>query len=309
MTDTTLPRLIGRTAGTADGAPAPTLLVIAGLHGNEPAGVVAAERVLATIARRGLMLRGGLVALRGNRRAMAAGRRFLERDLNRGWSADAVAAVRDGAEVAGPEGEERRELIAALDQVIAATRGPLVVIDLHTTSANGVAFAMVGADPRQRAFAARFPPPVVSGLFGRIRGTLLEYLASAGFLALGMEGGQNDRPKSALNHEALLWLALVELQMLDLLAVPELDEHRARLAGDRGALPHVVHVHHRHALWPDDDFRMEPGFFNLQRIQEGELLARDRHGEIRAPETGVLLMPLYQSLGDDGFFLGREVGG
>jgi succinylglutamate desuccinylase len=68
-----------------------------------------------------------------------------------------------------------------------------------------------------------------------------------------------------------------------------------------------VHVHHRHALWPDDGFRMEPGFANLQRIREGELLARDNHGEIRAPETGVLLMPLYQTLGDDGFFLGREV--
>jgi succinylglutamate desuccinylase len=306
--DTTPPRLIGRAGRSPDGAPAPTLLVLAGLHGNEPAGVIAAERVLETIARRGLAPRGTLVALRGNRRALAAGKRFLERDLNRGWSPEAIAAVRAGAEPDGPEGEERRELIVALDQVVAGARGPLFVIDLHTTSATGVAFAMVGADARQRAFAARFPLPVVSGLLGRIRGTLLEYLASAGFLALGMEGGQNDGPDSALNHEALLWLALVELQMLDPLAVPELEQHRARLAGARAALPHLVHVHHRHALWPDDQFRMEPGFANLQRIAEGELLARDRHGEIRAPETGVLLMPLYQTLGDDGFFLGREVG-
>ena len=307
MSNDSIPaRLIGRASGPSGGAPAPTLLVIAGLHGNEPAGVIAAERVLATIARRQLMPRGTLVALRGNRRAMAAGRRFLEFDLNRGWSPESVAVLRDGGAAAGPEGEERRELVAALDQVIAAAQGPLVVIDLHTTSASGVAFAMVGADARQRVFAARFPLPVVSGLLGRIRGTLLEYLASVGFLALGTEGGQNDDPDSAANHEALLWLALVELQMLDPLAVPELEAHRARLAGVRGALPHVVHVHHRHALWPDDDFRMEPGFANLQRIAEGELLARDRHGEIRAPETGVLLMPLYQALGDDGFFLGRE---
>ena len=306
--DTTPPRLIGRAGGLSDGVPAPTLLVVAGLHGNEPAGIVAVESVLATIARRGLTPRGTLVALRGNRRALAVGKRYLERDLNRGWSADVVAAVREGAEPASPEDEERRELIAALDQVIAAARGPLVVLDLHTTSASGVAFAMVGGDTRQRAFAARFPLPVVSGLFGRIRGTLLEYLASVGFLALGIEGGQNDRPESALHHEALLWLALVELQMLHPFAVPDLEEHRARLAGARGALPHVVHVHHRHALWPDDRFQMEPGFANLQRIREGELLARDRHGEIRAPETGVLLMPLYQALGDDGFFLGREVG-
>jgi hypothetical protein len=37
------------------------------------------------------------------------------------------------------------------------------------------------------------------------------------------------------------------------------------------------------------------------------LLARDRHGDIRAPEAGLMLMPLYQSQGTDGFFLVREV--
>ena len=51
---------------------------------------------------------------------------------------------------------------------------------------------------------------------------------------------------------------------------------------------------------------MEPGFANIQRIQAGQLLARDRQGEIRAREDGVLVMPLYQRLGDDGFFLGKE---
>jgi succinylglutamate desuccinylase len=36
-------------------------------------------------------------------------------------------------------------------------------------------------------------------------------------------------------------------------------------------------------------------------------LARDLTGEITACETGLILLPLYQPLGDDGFFLGREV--
>jgi predicted deacylase len=301
------PRLIGRAGPTSGGAPGPTLLVIAGLHGNEPSGVIAAERVLATIASRNLVLSGTVLALRGNRRALTMKKRFLDRDLNRGWTRDAVAAVRGGAEPVGPEGEERRELVAALDQLIATAAGPLVAVDLHTTSAGGVAFAMVGAGARQRAFAALFPLPVVSGLLGRVHGTLLEYLAASGFLALGMEGGQNDHPDSARRQEALLWLVLVETGILDAAVVPDLGAQRACLAGDAGALPRVVHVHHRHALWPDDGFRMEPGFANLQRIREGELLARDHHGEIRAPETGVLLMPLYQALGDDGFFLGREV--
>jgi succinylglutamate desuccinylase len=52
---------------------------------------------------------------------------------------------------------------------------------------------------------------------------------------------------------------------------------------------------------------MEPGFRNFQAVRRGEVLARDRMGEIKASETGLILLPLYQPLGNDGFFLGREV--
>ena len=52
---------------------------------------------------------------------------------------------------------------------------------------------------------------------------------------------------------------------------------------------------------------MEPGFTNFQSVRRGELLAHDRIGAIKASETGLILMPLYQKLGNDGFFLVREV--
>jgi succinylglutamate desuccinylase len=52
---------------------------------------------------------------------------------------------------------------------------------------------------------------------------------------------------------------------------------------------------------------MEPGFVNFQPVDRGQLLARDGRGEIRAGESGRILMPLYQSQGRDGFFLVREV--
>jgi succinylglutamate desuccinylase len=53
---------------------------------------------------------------------------------------------------------------------------------------------------------------------------------------------------------------------------------------------------------------MEPGFRNLDHAPEGTLLARDKRGEIRAPKNGMVILPLYQGLGADGFFWGREVG-
>lgn len=68
-----------------------------------------------------------------------------------------------------------------------------------------------------------------------------------------------------------------------------------------------MEVRHRQAISAEDHFEMEPGFKNFQPVERGQLLARDRTGEIRALETGLILLPLYQKLGDDGFFLGREV--
>jgi succinylglutamate desuccinylase len=52
---------------------------------------------------------------------------------------------------------------------------------------------------------------------------------------------------------------------------------------------------------------MEPGFKNLDHARAEQLLARDRNGEIRAPRDGLVLLPLYQKQGEDGFFWGRAV--
>jgi succinylglutamate desuccinylase len=42
-------------------------------------------------------------------------------------------------------------------------------------------------------------------------------------------------------------------------------------------------------------------------IEVGQRLARDHHGPVLAPEGGLLLLPLYQGLGEDGFFVARRV--
>ena len=52
---------------------------------------------------------------------------------------------------------------------------------------------------------------------------------------------------------------------------------------------------------------MRPGFRNLQPIRHGEQLANDLKGPILATETGRVLMPLYQSQGEDGFFVVKTV--
>jgi predicted deacylase len=302
------PRAWPRVLGTAFGAgPGPVLVALGGIHGNEPAGLHAAERVLARIAREELALRGTFVAMAGNRAALANGRRFLERDLNRGWSDEALAALAAAPPPGDGEDREQHELHAAIAAAFAgAAAGERHFVDLHTTSAPGVPFAVADGTPDAQAFALAFPLPVFFGLIGQLSGALMPYLVRQGVTAVSIEGGQNDAASSVEHHEAVLWIALVAAGLLRREALPDYAAFVARLTAAGQGLPHAIEVYHRHGIVPADEFRMAPGFANLQPITRGTLLARDRRGEIRAPDDCLLVMPLYQGQGDDGFFLGRE---
>jgi len=302
-----LPRVLERLVGDAAG---PTLIAVGGLHGNEPAGVAVIRTVLGRVRARGAAVRGEVVGLVGNVRALAARRRFLARDLNRLWTPARIDSLvssdpwseptSDGAELS-----ELIELSGELERAIEAARGPVFVIDLHTTSAPGVPFGVIGAAPAQRAFAEQFPLPTILGLEEQLEGVLTRFLAARGCVTLAIEGGQTDSPDAGAYLEAVVTIALAASGCVAPDQLPELVAARNLLARTRGALPPLIEVTMRHEVKPEHDFHMEPGFANIHRTAAGTLLARDRRGEIRAPYDGLLLLPLYQSQGGDGFFFGR----
>ncbi|HEX7878856.1 MAG TPA: succinylglutamate desuccinylase/aspartoacylase family protein [Candidatus Eisenbacteria bacterium] len=284
----------------------PTLLIIAGIHGNEPAGVTAVRQFLAGFKADRPGFRGDIVALCGNVAACRTGQRYLDHDLNRRWSRERLM----GLALAGPsdrdrEDDEQLALSKEIDLVMAAARGPVYFLDLHTTSAAGYPFSMIADQPEQRAFALHFEIPIILGLLERVDGVLLEYLRRRGCTCLGIEAGQHDLSASVDHHLAALDIGVVAAGLLP--AGEALEASRATLREARGELPRLMRVEERHGIRPDDQFRMEPGFSNIEPIEAGQLLARDRSGEIRARKKGILFMPLYQGLGDDGFFTGRAL--
>ncbi len=295
------PRVLAHLRGTE---PGPMLIVLGGIHGNEPAGLQAVEPLLEAP---GLELAcGDLVVLAGNRSALAEGARYLARDLNRGWNDEALAALKGSG--GSTEDEEQRGLWGAITDALEAARGQAYFLDLHTTSADGHPFVIVGDDPAHRAFAHAFGLPVFLGLVGRLSDALTPYLEKRGVIAIAIEGGQNDDPWSVVRHTAVIRLALVDCGLLPGSSLGPLNLSRRLLEGARENLPHEIEIVSRYAIKPEDEFRMEPGFSNIHPVAAGTLLAHDRHGEIRAPADGLVVMPLYQGQGDDGFFLGRAVG-
>lgn len=298
-------RILGRIRGDH---PGPVLIAVGGIHGNETAGVLALQRVVQTLESRRHHLSGELLALVGNRGALARERRFLGRDLNRMWTPERLAALHGRGPVGGlePERAEQRELLRILDETLAEARGGALFLDLHTTSGPGRPFTTLTDTSRSRTLASSIPVPLVLGLGAILEGTLAGHLAQRGIPSVVFEGGRHGDPESLAASEAVLWVTLSGAGMLQKGAVPEVRRGWALLREAARDLPPLFEMRHRHAISPKDEFRMLPGFVSFQAVAEGTVLGEDRTGPVRAPEEGYLLLPLYQAQGEDGFFLIRE---
>lgn len=284
----------------------PTLIVVGSLHGNEPGGAQALYEVSVELAELQDRLKGRVYFLAGNTRALREGVRFIDSDLNRIWTQPNLSSVGCPDLLALSEGKELTELDQTLDSILITAMDEVFVLDLHSTSADGVPFATVGDTLRNREFAVNFPVTILLGIEEQLDGTLLEYLNNAGAVTLGFEGGQHLSGKTVENHKALVRIALTASGILDRDSVPNLDASRKRLAsGNEQA--RIFEVRYRHAITEDDGFEMKPGFHNFDPVLSGDVLGHDKNGEVTAKETGLLLMPLYQKLGEDGYFLGRQI--
>lgn len=315
--------LIGWVEGHSEG---PLLLCIGGLHGNEPAGVQALKTLVGQVRARRHALSGDFVAVVGNSSALAAGRRFMSYDLNRAWTPSRLEKSGHGLSVfpepqGGPSSSRRRKSVLApedaemvrllhlLDVVSRRRRGPVHVLDLHTTSGWGGTFTSTADRAAHRRFAMAIPVPLVLGLNQHLEGTLLTHLDDLGYTTTVCECGQHQEPRAVNRARAAVWLALRAAGMFSDAAVPELGRSDRIMRAARRSLPKTFEMVHRHPVEPEDRYRTRPGFTNFQPVRAGTVIGEDRTGQVVAPVGGMLLMPLYQELGEDGFFVVRDRAG
>lgn len=297
-------RLLGGIVGRR---PGPTLICVAGIHGNEPAGLHALRRVLPALEDRREEMRGRIVALAGNMSALERGRRFIDRDLNRAWTSARIVQLRTEGTAGGTvEDREQVELLEEIEHVLDSSDGPVYALDLHTTSGPGGVFSAFTDSLPHREFAADFPVPMIFGLEELVDGTLLNLLSEHGIVALTVETGQHDEPASVDRAEAAVWIALVSAGILPERLVPEVTEARDLLRRAAGHLPRALEMRQKRDVLDGDGFVMRPGYSNFQRVRAGEVVAHDAAGPVAVAEGGRILMPLYQEQGEDGYFLVRE---
>lgn len=282
------------------------LVCVAGLHGNEPSGIEALRIIFDEFADL-RPDRGTLIGMVGNRRAMARGVRYLAEDLNRAWLASRVEALRRGRGPVNPEELEMVELDRALANSRLESTGAAYLIDLHSTSGPGKAFTTLDDSLINREFALAFPVPSVIGLEEELSGTMLGFLAHEGWVNASFESGQHLDPDSVVRARAAIWLAMEAAGLLDPNTRPEVEAARAALRKEHRNMSRVVAVRYRRHINPEDCYVSRPGLSSFQPVRAGDLLGHDRNGPVKASEDALLLMPLYQELGHEAFFLVRPV--
>ncbi|NNC82672.1 MAG: hypothetical protein HKN79_03775 [Flavobacteriales bacterium] len=263
----------------------PRVIIIAAIHGNEPTGLRALLELKPYLREHSAKLQGEVIGLIGNMRALEQSKRYIDKDLNRMWAPSIQPEGRS-------EDMEKAELEPYLEEHLAG-EGKRYVLDLHTTSAESQPFMSVADTDVNREFAAHFEMPGISGIERFIEGPLLNHISQLGHVGLAFEAGQHQDPKSVAVHVQFILESL---------------HHCGILPSERFNEPKEVEefdIVYRHGIIEEDEFVMNPGYRNFTPIHKGQILAHDKHGDIRAPKDGLLFMPLYQPDGNDGFFIIR----
>jgi len=308
-----LEHIIGRYTGKEKG---PLLICFGGMHGNEPAGVKALELMLKMlevepIANPSFTYRGRLLGMRGNVRAIKKRSRFIAKDLNRQWRKENVERIQNSpVEKLDSEDIEIKENLEIIAREIEDYQpGKLVFLDIHTTTAFGGIFSIATDEAESIRIAVELHAPVITGMLRGIKGTSLHYFNNQNFepetVTVVFEAGQH-REHLSVNRA----IAAITNCMRTIGSVKAGDvenRHDSLLMEYSQGLPKVAELVTLHAIRPEDHFRMQPDYRNFQPVQKGEILACDKNGAIRAASDGLILMPLYQRQGEDGFFLVRKI--
>ncbi|MFN1834745.1 succinylglutamate desuccinylase/aspartoacylase family protein [Balneola sp. MJW-20] len=281
----------------------PVLVIFAGIHGNELAGVLACDHVIPKLESGEYPFEGSVYMLTGNKKAIENGARFLDRDLNRIWNEfDDLGELKkkEGAEF--DEAEELLETIRSIIRAEEADGRQIFFVDLHTTSAQSCAFIPFNDTLANRKIAHKFPVPQILGIEEFIQGTLLSYINDLGYPCIGFEAGAHTDPVSVERAESFLWLCLHELSIVEL-EQEEVKAHQEVLTTVPDIPDTYYEITYHHYVEDASRFYMKRGYTNFDRIDKEELLAYEDGERIHAPFSGLIFMPLYQAKGNDGFFI------
>lgn len=263
----------------------PHVAITALVHGNEPCGAIALDRLLREQVR---PLRGSLSLVFVNTAAAARfdpaipdASRWAEEDMNRVFGADVLD---DPARRLTPDLARARQLRDWLDTVD-------LLLDIHSMQHKTAPLALAGWQPRGVALARAIGTPAAI-ICDRGHAEGVRMRDYAGFAADGgdkaavlVECGQHWEAEAA---EVAQDCCTGFLRAAGMVA-PDYDA--ARMA-NRSSAPQQVYEVTEPVTIQTPDFRFAQDWRGFERLPRGTLIAHDGAREIRAPhDETVLIMP------------------
>lgn len=305
-------RVLGERTATR---PGPTLIILGAVHGNEPAGVEASKLILQDLGPSGLV-RGSVVAMIGNLaayRASDSNTRYLHSDLNRIFNLSQIrVAEKTPAPRRTPEQAELLLLHDKLREIRSQARGPVYLLDLHTTSATSCPFAVIEDALPSRRLAVSLGLPLVLGLEEELDGVLIDFASDQlGMVSVLVEGGQHAATESVDVLHAAIQVAMDHLGLTERAAASRAQSRRTLRAAAGAQAGAVYDIRHREPV-ASESTRVPPELRSFGRVRAGvTVIATENGREIRSPETGYVLMPNRQRarrVGDDALFIAERIG-
>ncbi|NER09955.1 Succinylglutamate desuccinylase / Aspartoacylase family protein [Muriicola jejuensis] len=303
--DTHLKRILGHIKGRE---PGPVLVFFGGIHGNEPSGIQALEKVFDDLSRNPLSIKGHIYGIAGNIPAILQNRRYLEKDLNRTWFREDIAALERGEQTPiTSEDRQMLEILGVIRDLLKAHEAPFYFIDFHTTSSKTLPFITINDAMINRKFARNFPVPIILGIEEYLEGPVLNYINEFGYVSLGFESGQHASEEARVNNIAFFWLSLVFTGALQEEEVEDFNTYFAELKQSAANNRNFYEITERYAIESGDTYEMIPGFSSFETVKKGNLLATHNEKQVVAEKKGILFMPLYQQQGAEGYFMIRRI--
>ncbi|MCB1538508.1 MAG: succinylglutamate desuccinylase/aspartoacylase family protein [Rhodospirillales bacterium] len=273
--------------------PGPTLLILGGVHGNEPCGAMAVERLMADLDGGRVALDSGMLicAPRVNRAALDRDLRFIDANLNR---------------ILGAYDPDTAEA-ALVPPLRALLEKCYALLDLHSYSAGGPPFVFAADDAATMGFARAMPAAAIITGWQQAQAAAdpanaatagmgtTEYARARGACAITFECGGHADPASPENGYRAARAALAHFALAADIPNETKPSPPAHLV-----LAHIF-------------FRRKPGALarawrHLDPIRAGETFARHDDGTVlAAPMDGFVVLPAKSaSLGSEWGYLAAK---
>lgn len=259
------------------GRPGPSVALLAGVHGNEKAGVYALQHMLPLCK----PTRGIVYAAFANPPAIAANVRMLSKNLNRCFYA--------GNKETDPEDIRARVLMAMLDRCDA-------LLDLHMFyDDDGVPFVI--CEPNGIPIARNFAVPIISTNWDKIEpGASDSYMNLAGKIGICVECGPITK-----SYEMTDFAQNTVLQFLKYFDM--IDDDVVYDTAEKTIIETYKTVYKT-----DQSFVLQPGLKNFQQLTDGQCLARDKRRQYYGAAGDRIIFPHYGArVGEEAYILGKVV--